>query len=218
MKRTEQTNQILDELHNYFIDVEKRQIYLNGIENADSPALITPEIANKFVRNFLFLQNQSSDKIVIHINSDGGDFMSGMMIYDVIKNSPCQVIIICHGYCMSTATIILQAADERIAMPNTLFMIHEGEQNVSGTHKQANSWLATMQVLKQKMMNIYVERCSKGAHFTSKQSNKNKIKSYLSTTINRKEDWYMTAEEALNYGFIDTILGTKYKDLNKIVS
>jgi ATP-dependent protease ClpP protease subunit len=71
------------------------------------------------------------------------------------------------------------------------------------------------------MLDIYTKKCAKGNFF--KNNNKYKtpvsIKNFIRKNIDRKGDWYMTAEEAVDYGFADAVLGQKgYENIECLIS
>ena len=155
------------------------------------------------MKNLAILEKTPAD-IIVHQYSQGGQFDAGLLIYDAIKASNCEITIVCHGSVMSIATVILQAADWRISMPNCLFMIHDGGEGTNGTHNQVQSWAEICKKQRELMLNIYAEKCQNGEAFHGLTIAK--VKSKLNAILKEKEDWYMTAEEALAYGFIDEII------------
>jgi ATP-dependent Clp endopeptidase proteolytic subunit ClpP len=195
----------LHEIHEYGIDIIGRQIYLCGALKPEDDT-ITSEITsgniNQFLRNLLVLDS-TDGKITIHAQSIGGDIYSGFTAYDAITFCKNEVEIVCYGACMSIMAFILQSADKRIAMPNCVFMVHEGQRSLNCTHKQAQSSISIDKVLTDVMLKVYTNRCKIGPFYKGKNSNQ--IKAHIKGVLNRKEDWYLTAEEALLYGLIDAI-------------
>lgn len=210
MKRTGETNNIIEEVHDYCIDINNRQIYLHDNVKEESDDGIDFRVATRFIKNMAMLE-PSGEPIIIHQLSHGGLIDSGFAIYDCIANSQCHITVVCHGFAMSMGTIIPQAADERVAMPNCTFMFHEGWQHISGTHKQVQSWSSAGKKARDKMLDIYAERCRVGPAFEGKTVKQ--IRSSIQRALDQKEDWVLTASEALHYGFIDKILDKKeFKD------
>ena len=129
-----------------------------------------------------------------------------MAIYDMILQSPCKIIFICHGISASMGSIIPQAADIRITMPNCDWLLHEGYTEIDSglTHRQAKSWAQWEQQVYEKMIDIYVESSNLQA---------SRIKSMFS----KREDWWVSAEDAVENGFADVVLGDKkYESINNI--
>ena len=210
MRRTAETNNILEEIHDYCIDFSNRQIYLHDNVKEDCEDGIDFRVATRFIKNMAILES-GGEAIVIHAFSEGGCVEAGFAIYDCIKTSNCHISIVCHGACMSMMSVILQASDERVAMPNCTFMLHEGGGSIDGTHKQTQVWPAFTKQIQSRVMDIYVERAQHGEIFVGKSLRQ--IRNYIQGNFDRKEDWILTAEEAKRHGFIDRILSEKeFKD------
>lgn len=84
-------------------------------------------------------------------------------------------------------------------------MIHEGTVSIDGTNKSALSTIESNNYVTQIMYNIYTDVCITGNFF--KDYKRNHIKTYLKRKLNSKEDWWINASEAVDYGFMDGILG-----------
>lgn len=93
---------------------------------------IDDEQAEMFAANFYILESLGEEPIVIHLNTGGGDELSGMVIYDLIKGSKCLTTIEVHGEASSMGAIILQAANYRLMMPSSYVMIHIGDRSYEG--------------------------------------------------------------------------------------
>jgi ATP-dependent Clp protease protease subunit len=206
-------NDRLQEIHNYDVNVESREIFLVG---RDGDSEIDTETSYKVIKNIRFLSSISSDDIVIHLNNPGGCVYSGYAIYDALKSCRCYIRAVCHGSCQSMGTIIVQAADERLSMPNCLFMLHEGTTGSNDTIRNAKSSIER-DILEMKiMMNIYAEKFIAAEHF--KGYTLARVKKFIEQKFDKKGDWYLGSEEAKNYGLIDNIVGlTKYKNLGEVV-
>jgi ATP-dependent Clp protease protease subunit len=206
MKRTSDTNNIVEEVHDFCIDVTNRQIYLHDSVKEEGEDLDF-RVATRFIKNMAMLQS-TDGAIVVHLFSHGGDIDAGFAIYDCIKTSNCHISVVCHGACMSMASVILQAADERVSMPNCEFMLHEGSSGMAGTHKQNKVWQDAFTHARDRIMNIYVDSAQEhGNVFMGKTAKQ--VRNYIQGTFDKKEDWILTPEEALSHGFIDRILGEK---------
>lgn len=196
-------NDKLEEVHNYGINVESREIFLHGhIGEEDSG--VDHVMANNTIKNIRFLSNISEEPIVIHHYNIGGNCDAGFAIYDIIKNCKCNITIVCHGVCASMGTIITQAADERIAMPNCCFLFHEGGTGYEGTHKEAQSFAEYDKVVRRIMVDVYIQEMKNAPYFQGYTNAR--IKKFLQQKFDSKSDWYITASQALEYGFIDAIL------------
>jgi len=195
--RREDIDGTMFNLHEYGINPYSREIYLGGWEgNVEEEPGVDYRMAMTFIRNITFMSEQSGDEIVIHQCTVGGEWEYGMAIYDAIKNCPCHVTMICYAHSRSMSSITLQAADERVLMPNCFFMIHHGMVYMTDTYKGAESWMEFSKGDTDMMMEIYAERCS----LTKKQ---------ILAKLDKKQEWYMRAEEAVELGFADKVFGVK---------
>ena len=154
---------------------------------------INDEMANTIVAQLLFLEAEDMEKdIMLYINSPGGSVTAGMAIYDTIQYIKPEVSTICIGMAASMAAVLLSsgAKGKRIALPNSEIMIH---QALGGARGQATDVLIHAEQLlkcKNKLNHILADNTGK----TFEQ---------LETDCDR--DYYMTAQEALEYGIIDAI-------------
>ena len=124
--------------------------------------------------------------ITIILNSDGGEVIQALGIYELLKSRPAPVTIHAIGACMSAAIVILQAAEHRYATPDCSLMVHFGEEtNTSGSEASHNA------ELNKRMKRIIQER--------TKRSSK---------TVNKwfAADTYFTSEKAKKSNLIDEVL------------
>lgn len=98
------------------VDFDTRTLELRSEINEMSASFI--------IRNLIKMNSISHDPITIYFSSPGGDVNQGLAIYDFIKSSPSQINIIASGQIMSMGFIIFLAGHNRIATPNTTFMMH----------------------------------------------------------------------------------------------
>jgi ATP-dependent protease ClpP protease subunit len=121
------------------------------------------------------------------------------------------IAIICYGEASSMGSIILQAADLRLAMPNCYFMIHCMSLGTEYCPiKSYKSYGDFSSKLNNNMLNIYVNRFYETGSFF-KGKTKKYIRQYIENKLNSKLDWYLTAEEALNLGLIDGIIDNTHQ-------
>jgi ATP-dependent Clp protease protease subunit len=223
MARKDITGRILNFIHQYSINPETREIYLNGyLEDANKESSeIDYRVSSLFLKNLQYLVSQSEEKpIFIHLSTIGGDWGAGITIYDAISLCPCHVTAIVHGEAYSIGSLILQAADVRLVMPSSYCMIHEGSIEVpSSTQKVASSTITWSKNLTTLMLNIYAEKCSSGKYFVDGGKSEKEVRKYLQGKIDRQEDWFLSAEDAVFYGFADDIVGKNnmYQNLSTIL-
>ena len=162
-----------------------RIVFLNGEVNEASASIIVAEL--------LYLEAQDPDKdIQMYINSPGGSVTDGLAIYDTMQYIKADVATICVGMAASMGAFLLMAGEKgkRLALPNAEVMIH---QPLGGAQGQATDvairaeWLMKT---KKKMINMMAE-------MTGQPLKK------IQADVER--DYFMSAEEALEYHIIDEI-------------
>ena len=210
----------LENVHSYNCLPGTREIFLHGYigETEGEDPGVEYRMVNNFLKNMRFLEAQGQKPIIIHQHNIGGFWESGMIMYDVIKTSSCYVIMVLHGEAMSMGSIIPQAADLRVAMPNCTFMIHDGSTDINDgyTMKQAQSRVDMEKRTTAVMMDMYVEKCIHGSYFTERECSEATVRKFLRKKMDLKEDWYLYGEEIVTYGFADTMLGQDYKTLEEV--
>lgn len=213
-------NDTVKDIHDYGIDLINRHIFLNNYPSAidDGNPGVEHKMANTFIKNIRILDTASNDPIIIHMHSIGGNWNDGMAIFDAISTCKSRVCIIVYGQAESMSSIILQAADCRIMMPNAYFMCHFGSSGYTGNHLDVQQCAAFEKQLTDKMFEIYVDACSNGPFFIDQEPvpSRGKIKAFLKRKF-KDGDWYLNAEESVYYGFADGILGSKqYKNIDSL--
>ncbi|MBQ8311927.1 MAG: ATP-dependent Clp endopeptidase proteolytic subunit ClpP [Clostridia bacterium] len=160
---------------------------------------IEDNMANLVVAQLLFLEMEDPDAdISLYINSPGGSVTAGMAIYDTMQYIKPQVRTVCVGMAASMGAFLLMAGEKgkRLALPNAEVMIH---QPLGGAQGQATDvairaeWLLKTKTKMTKMM----------AEMTGQPIDKVKA--------DVERDYFMDAEEALNYGIIDEIYQPRAK-------
>jgi ATP-dependent protease ClpP protease subunit len=213
-------NDILFDLHNYSASLKNREIFLHNHFVADdgNPG-VEYRMANTFIKNLNALDRQNHNHILIHMQSVGGEWSDGMAIYDAITNCQSYITILVYGQAESMSSIILQAADTRIMMPNAYFMSHYGSTDAGGEYLSVQNWVAYEKHICQTMLDIYANQCVNGKFFKDKYGDKlsnTKVKNFLNTKL-KQGDWYINAEDTINYGFADGVLGDrKYPNMKSI--
>lgn len=203
-------------VHEYGINEESREIFLfNPTDIQDNS--INHVTADNFIKN-LTLLDKINKPITIHQYSLGGDWQAGMAIYDAIRSSQCQFLFITYGFAASMGSIIPQAVygkGLRITQPYCEWIIHEGSLDIGGSNKGVQSRIEANNKNTAQMYDIYSNVCKDGVFF--KGESISKIKSYLRRKLTAKEDWWISAQEAVDYGFADIVIGSKgYENIKKI--
>ena len=155
---------------------------------------IDDDVANIVVAQMLFLEMEDPDQdIMLYINSPGGSVSAGMAIYDTMRYLKCEVSTLCIGLAASMGAFLLAAGakGKRKALPHAEIMIH---QPLGGARGQASDiQIQAEQILKikKKLNRILAENTGKPVE---------------TVTADCERDYYMTAEEAREYGLIDKVL------------
>jgi ATP-dependent protease ClpP protease subunit len=202
-------NNTLHDIHNYGIDAENREIYLHSHFDGEDELGVEYRSAVTFEKNLRYLNTLSLDPILVHMHLPGGDWQDCLGIYDNIKNSKSPVCIVAYAKVESSSTILLQAADLRILSHNTNFLIHYGSISVDNEHKAALSMIQWSEQESEKMIDIFTERCISSKIYKEKNWKKMMAKKHIVSQLGTKRDWILTADEAVDYGFADGVLGSK---------
>lgn len=199
----------LYQLHNYNIDTKNREVFLHSyIESEEEPGVDYRSAIN-FEKNIRYLNSLSIEPILVHMHMPGGVWGDCMGIYDTIKTSKSKIIIVAYGSVESASSVILQAADLRILLPNTNVLIHYGSISVDNEHKAALSWVQWSEKESQKMIDIFTEKYILSDIAKSKNLKRLIAKKHIQSQLANKCDWILTAQEAVNYNFADGVLGSK---------
>jgi len=203
-------------VHENDLDPIGFQIYLVGREDLGMAEMETGEpgvefkMANRFIKNLDILNNIDPDRpILISLKTCGGDVIEGMAIYDAIVSTSNPVTIVSYTHARSMSGIILQAANKRILMQNSYFMFHEGDQEAGGTTKQVKSY--TEFFAKQfdpAMCSIYVDRMKHTPGSNVSTWKEDRIHKWLKEQMDEKEDVYLSAHEAVQWGFADEVFSS----------
>lgn len=202
-------NNILYDIHNYGIDIDNREIYLHSYFDGENEDGVDYRSAITFEKNLRHLNTLSLDPILVHMHLPGGDWQDCLGIYDNLENSKSPVCVVAYAKVESSSTVLLQAADLRILSHNTNFLIHYGSISVDNEHKAALSTVQWSERESEKMIDIFTERCMSSKICKEKNWKKMMVKKHIVTQLATKRDWILTAEEAVDYGFADGILGSK---------
>ena len=212
-------NDIIESIHGQSIDLKQREIYLHGYHGPfdDDPG-VEYRMATTLIKNIRYLDSLKNEPILIHMHSIGGNWGDGMAIYDAIKLSRSHITIVVYGQAESMSSIILQAADNRIMMPNSYFMSHYGSSSSAGNFLDTQNWAKFESIILDTMLDIYVESCMKGKFFKEKYTDptESKVRTFIKKKL-KAGDWYLNSNEAVYYGFADGVLSTrKYRGISSL--
>lgn len=209
-------------LHEYDVDLKSNHIYLFGAEiysagnggNNDEEPGIEYVIANRFIRNMNLCMRVNPERpIVIHMKTNGGYWEEGMAIYDMIKSCPVPVTILSYTHARSMSSLIFQAANKRVMMPHSTFMFHDGTLGIEGTVKQVVTAVDFGKIQDSQMMKIYIDMMKQTGKF--KARSRKFIQAWLREQMDKKEDVYLTAPQAVEYGFADQIFDYNWAKLTE---
>jgi len=164
---------------------------------------VDDDVANVLVAQLLYLANEDPTKdITLYINSPGGSVSAGMAIYDTMQYVPCDVATVCFGTAASMGAFLLGAGakGKRKSLPNARIMIHQPLGGAQG--QAADIEIQAKEILFiREVLNTYIaEYCDQP---------KDKIEEDCD------RDFFMTAEEAVDYGIIDEVVKTKTSHITK---
>jgi len=206
---------MISDRHSYGVDIKHREIYLHGYYGSfeEDPG-VEYRMASTFIKNIRSLDLVNKDPIVVHMHSIGGNWGDGMAIYDAISLCQSYVIVVVYGQAESMSGIIIQAADARIMMPNAYFMAHYGSTESSGDYLTTQNEARYDKVIADRMFEIYADQCVSGQFFKDhyKTLTVEKVNRFLRRRM-KLGDWYLTSDEAVLYGFADSVL---YKSIDSL--
>lgn len=163
---------------------------------------IEDQLANSVIAQMLFLEANDPDRdIFVYINSPGGVVSAGLAIYDTMQYISCDVATICMGQAASMGAVLLAAGTKgkRSALPHARVMIH---QPSGGSQGQAS----TIEIYTREILKTKTRLNELLANHTGQTLKK--------VAKDTDRDYFMSAEEAHEYGLIDNVLVSK-SDLKK---
>ncbi|YAG11659.1 ATP-dependent Clp endopeptidase proteolytic subunit ClpP [Nostoc sp. DSM 114161] len=155
---------------------------------------IDDTVANSIVAQLLFLDAEDSEKdIQLYINSPGGSVYAGMAIYDTIQQIRPDVVTICFGLAASMGAFLLTAgtAGKRMSLPDSRIMIH---QPLGGAQGQA----IDIEIQAREILYVKAKLNQLLSHHTGQPLER--------IEADTERDFFMSAEEAKNYGLIDQVI------------
>lgn len=162
---------------------------------------INDATADLVVAQILFLESENPDKdISIYINSPGGSVTAGLAIYDTMQYVKCPVQTICLGQAASMGAFLLAGGTKgkRYALPSSRVMIHQPWGGVQGQESDISVQAKEIQRLKELTISHFAEHTGKNSE---------------TIAADMERDFYMTAQDALDYGIVDHVMMRK-KDKN----
>ena len=174
--------------------LNERIVFLGDEVNSDTASLVIAQL--------LFLESEDPDKdISLYINSPGGSVTAGMGIYDTMQYIKCDVSTICVGMAASMGAFLLAggAKGKRMILHNAEVMIHQPSGGAQGQATEIQITAEWILRTKKNLAKILAENC------------KQPFEKVMADT---ERDYWMSAEQALDYGLVDHIF-QKRTDLEK---
>lgn len=155
---------------------------------------VNDQTASLVVAQLLFLESEDPNKdIQLYINSPGGSVTAGMAIYDTMNYIKCDVSTICIGMAASMGAFLLSggAKGKRLALPNAEIMIHQPSGGARGQETEIRIVAENILKTRNKLNEILAANTGKSVEEISRDT---------------ERDNYMTAQEAVAYGLIDSVV------------
>ena len=165
--------------------LNERSVFLGDEVNSDTASLVIAQL--------LFLESEDPDKdISLYINSPGGSVTAGMGIYDTMQYIKCDVSTICVGMAASMGAFLLAggAKGKRMILPNAEVMIHQPSGGAQGQATEIQITAEWILRTKKNLAKILAENCNQP---------------FEKVMADTERDYWMSAEQALEYGLVDHI-------------
>ena len=158
---------------------------------------IDDNVANLIVAQMLFLESEDPKKdINLYVNSPGGSVYAGMAIYDTMRYVKPAISTICVGLAASFGAILLAAGDKgkRFALPNSRVMLHQPMGGAQGQAVDIDIHAREILKIRQTLNDILADHTGQPVETIAKDTDR---------------DFFMAADDALNYGLVDEILSNR---------
>ncbi len=169
--------------------LKERIIFLGGP--------VTDQVANNVIAQLLFLDHEDTKKdIKLYLNTPGGSVTAGLAIYDTMQHVKAPVSTICVGMAASMGAVLLGSGQKgkRFALPNSEILLHQVMGGVEGQAIEIEITARHIVKIKDKLNQILVKHTGQKLDKIEKDTDR---------------DFYLTAQEAKEYGLIDEIIRTK---------
>ena len=172
--------------------LKERIIFLNGPVEDGMSALICAQL--------LYLESENPKKeISMYINSPGGIVTSGLAIYDTMQYIKSPISTVCLGMAASMGSFLLMAGEkgQRISLPNARIMVHQPSGGYSGKASDIQRHAEDIIKTKRRLNELYAKHTGQSVEVVEE-------------TLDR--DFFMTAEEAKNWGLVDHVYERRSED------
>lgn len=158
---------------------------------------VNDAVANTVIAQLLFLASKDPKKeIQLYVNSPGGSVTAGLAIYDTMQFIKCPVSTVCVGMAASMGAVLLASgeAGKRFALPNSQIMLHQVAGGVTGEAIEIEITAKQIVKLRERLNTILAKHTKQPLEKIEKDTDR---------------DFYLTPEEAKEYGLIDEVIGAK---------
>jgi len=158
---------------------------------------VTDENANTVIAQMLFLASQDAEKeIQLYINTPGGSVTAGLAIYDTMQYVKCPVATICFGLAASMGAVLLASGEKgkRFALPNSEVLLHQVAGGAQGQATEIEITAKQIIKIKNKLSKILADHTGQ---------------SLKKVETDTERDFYLTAQEAKEYGLIDQVIESR---------
>lgn len=155
---------------------------------------VTDHLANLVIAQLLFLEADDPDKdIYLYINSPGGSVTAALAMYDTIQYIKPDVVTICMGQAASAGALLLASGTKgkRYALPYSRVMIHQPAGGIQGKATEAEIHIKELLRIRETLNEILAKHTGKSVEQIKKDV---------------EQDYFMTAQEAVEYGIIDEVI------------
>ena len=169
--------------------LRERVVFLNGPVDDGMSALICAQL--------LYLESENPKKqIDMYINSPGGIVTSGLAIYDTMQYIRSPVATTCMGMAASMGSFLLMAGEKdlRVALPNARIMVHQPSGGFSGKVSDIERHAEDIIKTKRRLNELYAQHCGR---------------TYEEVERTLDRDYFMSAEEAKEWGIVDHIYSSR---------
>ena len=167
---------------------------------------VMDEVADSIVAQLLFLDAEDPEKDVqIYINSPGGSVTAGMAIYDTMQQIRPDVVTICFGLAASMGAFLLSggAKGKRMSLPSSRIMIHQPSGGAQGQSADIEIQAREILYLKKRLNEMLAEHTGQDL---------------AKIEADTERDFFMSAEEAMEYGLIDKVVTQKMLSDTKLTA
>lgn len=161
---------------------------------------INDTIANLVIAQMLFCSSESPDKTIrLYINSPGGSITAGLAIFDTMQYVPNEVETVCVGQAFSIAAVLLAGGTrgQRRALPNSRILVHQPMGGAGGQASDVERHAKEILQWRDRLNEILAQQTGQPIERVAKDADR---------------DFFMSADEAMEYGVIDEVLAPSKED------